>query len=317
MFKKYPSITNHYHNKDINRFLQIHGDNLDDCMWNVTEKLHGANISFLVNVKDLDVKVFSRNNEITNSNFYNADSVINEFIDRIKNNITDSVMDFSEIEPFRLFGELFGSNVQKGVDYGQDKRINIFDAMIDDTFISQTSCKRLLHLLQLSDYFVPELAIYDKLSDAMEHNEIFNSKIPNKEPECINEAEGIVIKPYNKVLIDQNGSLFYIKKKNPKFAEKNKVKKPKNKTVYSTEVENYKNEFLSYINDNRMQSVFSKEGEIQSHKEIGKYIPKVLLDAQDDFMKDNEIDLDNFTKEERKYIFNASKEIVELLKKYL
>ena len=75
-------------------------------------------------------------------------------------------------------------------------------------------------------------------------------------------------------------------------------------------------EFEPYINKNRVLSVFSKEGEIEDPKDIGRYIQLVVQDAQEDFLGDNpQIDIpDNM----KKHIFNKyNKKIVDVLREYL
>lgn len=74
-------------------------------------------------------------------------------------------------------------------------------------------------------------------------------------------------------------------------------------------------EFKSYITENRLLSVFSKEGQIQSPKEIGKYIKLLLTDAQDDFLKDN--DISHLDKQQQKDVFNVGSLIANMLKSYL
>lgn len=41
-FRKYPSLVNHYHNKDIDRLEIMFGDRMHDCDWILTEKIHGC-----------------------------------------------------------------------------------------------------------------------------------------------------------------------------------------------------------------------------------------------------------------------------------
>lgn len=304
MFKKFPSLTNHYQEKDISRFLEcVNGD----VTWSVTEKLDGANISFLLKPGD-PIRYFSRNQEITGESFYGAGDLFATIIDRLSDVVIGS-------ESIRLFGELFGAGIQKRVDYGTEKRILFYDMMIDDLLISQKECQELAEDLKLSDLFVEELGWYQGFQTAMEFNTKINTNYgPKKDP--MNMVEGVVIKPWNRVIFSPAGSVFYIKKKNEEFADKMK-REPRERRTYSDAVENLRDEFLSYVNDNTVQSVFSKEGEIQGSKEIGKYISLIIKDAMETFDRENEGHPDDFEKDERKYIFNCSSEVVELLKKYL
>ena len=73
---------------------------------------------------------------------------------------------------------------------------------------------------------------------------------------------------------------------------------------------------LPYVNENRVLSVFSKEGEISEPNEIGHYIKMVVEDAINDFEKD--YDCSGLDKNQRKQIFKSgNKEIVKVLEKYL
>ena len=76
-----------------------------------------------------------------------------------------------------------------------------------------------------------------------------------------------------------------------------------------------KAEFLTYINENRLESVFSKYGVIEKPQQIGEYIRYMLEDAKEDFLKDNDVSV--LHKETLKEIFNAGHNIMKLLKEKL
>jgi len=310
MFKKYPSLTNHYQEKDINRFLDQVTEPVTYAVW---EKIDGANFSVLI-TQDHTPRYFSRNQEITGSDFYGAKDIINQTIERL---LSAGIFEYADAkESVRFFGELFGAGVQKRIDYGKEKRILFFDVMIDDVLIPHNIVDQWTKIHGIDDMFIQPIGFYHDFELAMNFNPYFNTHYgPKKDP--LNLAEGVVIKPWNTVIFTPVGSVFYIKKKNKEFADKMARKEPKERRVYSDVVENMRDEFLSYVNENTVQSVFSKEGEIQGHKEIGKYIPLVIKDAMDTFYREVEFDEDGFEKEERKYIFGCAPEVVELLKKYL
>lgn len=145
-------------------------------------------------------------------------------------------------------------------------------------FITEISMEHLL---------IPNLKIANSLDEALEFNTEFNSLVSDKEfGELENVSEGIVIKPYEKVYIWE-GSIFYIKKKNEKFFEKSRQpKQPKVPLELSDKVKNLKDTFATYINQNRLDGVFSKFGPIQEMKDIGKYISLLVEDAKQDFFKE-------------------------------
>ena len=96
-----------------------------------------------------------------------------------------------------------------------------------------------------------------------------------------------------------------IKKKGEKFKEKSrKAKVPREQKVLPPEIAEPKAEFESYINENRIDTVFSKEGPIEDMKDIGKYIKLVMEDARKDFEKEN--DISNLRKKDQRQVFSGS-----------
>jgi len=312
-------MVNHYQSKEIDYLISRYGNLIDECEWHISEKIHGSNISILFTSPNDAPKIFSRNQEITGANFYNADDTINTMIEKLSPIINQFIKQTKAT--VRVFGELFGPGIQKGVKYGPERKIRIFDMMVNDEFQSQENMENFFYDMGIGNLLVPKLKIAATFKEAMEYDEVFQSTLFETDEK--NHAEGIVIKPYKDTMVDGQGSVFYVKKKNKKFKEKQKVKKIRTETQYSEEVNTMRALFLSYINKNRVESVFSKEGEIQSYSEIGKYIPLIHKDALEDFNRDylphehgGEY-TETFTKAERKYIFNSSKEVVALLKEYL
>ena len=64
--------------------------------------------------------------------------------------------------------------------------------------------------------------------------------------------------------------------------------------------------FQTYITENRLYSVFSKYGQIESVKEIGKYISLLTEDARQDFMKEYKEKFDPLTDREKRNILKVS-----------
>ncbi|RLF96798.1 hypothetical protein DRN58_09390, partial [Thermococci archaeon] len=109
--------------------------------------------------------------------------------------------------------------------------------------------------------------------------------------------------------------VFYLKKKNEKFKERQRVKKKLQEG--SSEVIQLNLEFRNYITEERVQSIFSKEGVIQKPEEIGRYIKLVLEDAKKDFEKDFGDKIKHLEKKKLKKVFNVGSQIVKILDKYL
>ncbi len=306
---KYNSINNHYLTKEIAWAKEYYGDIFEKTLWSVTEKIHGCNISFLIS-PDKPIRHFSRNQEIIGNSFMNSEENL-KYIDKRLFPL-QNYCDYYKVT-LRLFGEFFGPGIQKGVDYGTKKRILFFDMMRNDKFLSQLRINNFVVNHSLQDYYVKTLNIFESFDDAVNSNIDFDSTYNTIED---NKIEGIVIKPWDYVLFDGHGVPFYLKKKNDKFLEKIQKKKRKEKNVRPV-VHEWHETFISYIHKDRLESVFSKEGRIESIKELGNFIPLIMLDVSDTFYKEEDFPVTEFNKDEHKYIFNGSKEIVQLLKEEL
>jgi len=300
MFKKYPSIENSYNQKKIDRFLRDFPI-LKNEQYIVTEKRDGSNIQIIFTPSEKKkFKIGSRNRVLSrDEDFNDVWNVIKKYDELISygkhlSQIHNSVVTF--------YGEIFGKGIQKRINYGDEKYIEIFDIAIDGELMPQ------MFLVEdpiLYKYMVPVYSLLDGIQNALDF-----------EPDNFNEIEGVVIKPYNEVYKSVQGKTFFLKKKNPKFEEKGNKQKKSNKPSYSEEAQNLREEFERYVNKNRVLSVFSKEGEIEDNEQIGKYIKLTLEDAKEDFFNDG-FSIDNFDKNEVKYIFNTGSKIVEILKEYL
>ena len=70
--------------------------------------------------------------------------------------------------------------------------------------------------------------------------------------------------------------------------------------------------FREYINEQRMDNVFSKEGPIADKSQIGKYIGLILVDAIEDFTKDYP-EAETLDKKQRKAVFNVGSAVAKML----
>lgn len=307
-FLKYPSLENTYREKEITRWLEMYPE-LASETFVIQEKLHGSNIQILV-YPNGDWHIASRNNVLElGEPFFDIWNVPMSDIIEAGQEISDKAQSV-----VRFYGELYGGNIQKGVNYGREKRIAIFDMSIDDV-----ATRRLIPLQRFFDIavdydfthrLVPIVASITGLQSAID----YNSEIPSELSPTQDIAEGIVIKPRYRVYTDSSGSHFMLKKKNERFIEK--MKEPKERTA-NTVVDELNAEFSLYINANRVESVFSKIGVIQSPNQIGDYIRLVLNDAKEDFEKDFADRLEGLDKADLKGVYNVGSTIANLLKGYL
>lgn len=308
IFKKWPSIENSYQQKFIDVFLAEFPD-LAEEGFVITEKLHGSSL-----------QVFFQPNEswiIGKRTAYLEDG---EKFFGIWNVLPEYEPIFECVQAFvnngelslRLFGELFGPGIQKGVDYGKRKRILFFGFMIDDEMMPFLVFQEVAEQLGFAEHLVPIMAIVGGLKEALEFDTEFVSKVNPVEG---NLCEGIVIQPYRKVYVNAGGKRFLLKKKNEGFLEKSKEKKPS--SPGDPEVQRLNAEFQLYITENRLQGIFSKHGEIEEPQQIGDYIRLMLADAKEDFLKDHEEAFGKLNKVEQGKVTNVGGLIANILKGHL
>lgn len=302
MFKKWASLENHYREKYINDVLDFFPQ-LANETFVITEKIHGSNFHWHLSPWQ-PIQAASRNNYLDVTGSFQEASIKSLFESHW--DLLDKLQDFCnerDVE-IRLYGELFGNGIQKGVYYCDDKRLLYFGLDI----AGELQPFYTLELFVSPEYLVPVLQIADSLQEALEFDTEFNSVIAGVDD---NICEGVVISPYYETYLFHN-SPFYIKKKNESFSEKSKAKK---EVVIDEDVARMKAEFDLYVNDNRLQNVFSKHGVISSPKEIGKYIKLLLEDAKEDFLKDNDVThLDNA---QLKQVYNVGSKVANMLKGYM
>lgn len=315
MFKKYSEIENTYQDKFIYKVRNEH-PSADQMLWSVTEKLHGANVQFEFAPGSKIAKVGRRRDYIgSGDNFYNLfelmatdwfQHIIQAPMMRIADEIAGTV---------RFYAELLGT--QKGVNYDLDTfgPLHFFAIRNDEEYISEEDFWGITAVKRLPT--VPFIGIFPGLQKVLDFDvDNFHTHYNKADTEHgTTLAEGIVIKPYRKVLRLRNDKIILFKKKHPKFAEKQKG--PKKKIELSSDVERYRELFAEYVNENRVQSVFSKEGPIKHKKQIGKYIKWLLEDAQKDFMKDHEEVLQYVSKGELRQVFNLGAQPAHLLMRHL
>jgi Rnl2 family RNA ligase len=307
MFKKYPSMNNHYHTKNIQYWVNNHPE-LNTTLFVIQEKIHGANIQLDFNPNEEKVLLGKRTN-YTSDNFYNIkealitiDKQINTIYQYCKNTNTHII----------LYGEIYGANIQKGVDYGPDRKVIFYDLVIDDIF------------MPLRDFYtfavdycipcVPILGFADGITEALDFNVNINSLLTPKDNQNENICEGGVIKPWNITVQNKqdNYNVFKFKKKNEKFKEIQQSKKPIISTLEG-EAKELAEIFKTYINKQRVDNVISKEGPLESMSQFGKYIKLVLEDAKQEFFIEYGSRFRILTNNEKKQIINSGKEISKLL----
>lgn len=311
MFKRYVKIQNLYQAKYIYKFKEMFPD-LDESLFIVQEKIDGGNISIIFTPQEEKYQIAKRSAILgRDSSIFDIKNWIGQYDEKFK---AFQILADAEEEVVRIYGEAFGQGIQNRVHYGEDKYFLMYDMMIGDEFISQSVIREFLFDEHIIDLYVPVLAVVHSLTRALELDIRINSRLSSKKD---NLCEGVVIKSYTKVIQSNAGQLFYIKKKNDEFFEK--PAKKRERDPIDADLLTLQTSFRSYINDNRVKSLFSKEGEIDDPSQMGNYIKLILEDAKEDFLADdeNQEKVDALEKKEQKIVFNVSRDVVTLLRAYL
>lgn len=182
-----------------------------------TEKIHGTNAR--VGLVDGVLRIGGRNQEHTND--LQGDSVMG-FVRWVRESGLEERLrkTFPADSAVIFFGEWFGSNIQKGINYGKEKQFRVFDVKFngkysnwDDTvFLSQQVGLSTVPLLYRG---VPKMSIFEGLLD------IQSNVAQELGVETTNNLhEGIVIKPTNMVINDQTGEWMIAKYKPARWSER-------------------------------------------------------------------------------------------------
>jgi len=328
-FIRFPSLNNVEQQKSIDYFVRNKPDVLT-ARYLITEKIDGANFQIII-TKD-NVEYASRNEIIPDDNdFYEYKRVMEgwkEDIEKIQDFIKQSelptkdengnVVDTEVVTQINLYGELYGKGIMKRINYGNDKYFRIFHMAINGEMMPQPTTIGFLWQMgiNVATRFVPILGWAIGLEEALSKPHEFNSMLTPPEMaegitdgEIINVCEGIVIIPADEVVIFDEKT-FILKKKNDKFREKDKSRLKKQIKVISPELASAQNLFLQYINENRLQSVYSKLGIIADVKDIGKYIKATIEDAREDFLKDNKQVLVELEDKDKRKVFGCATKLV-------
>lgn len=304
-FKKYSSIENGYRTKFID-FVKQH-PNFPTVKWQITEKIHGSNYSFIIDIKDVDsiyVRVGKRSG-LTDGTFYASQTVYDELYENMVEigKYLKNQSCYVGLTDVQVYGELYGEGVQKGVYYSPEKRFAAFDIRVEykhegemvSEYLGTDIVGRLCH--QFNIPHVPILAEEVSFSDAMKFDYEFKSVI-NTDREGENFAEGIVIKPVSPMFLG-NGERIIIKNKNSKFKEVQKSKKVRKQESWTDDM-NYVYSIMStYNTEERIRSAVSKIGSI-GQRDFGKLLGMVGKDLLDDWRKDH--DWGSLEKKEQKVV---------------
>jgi len=279
-------------------------------IWVVTEKIHGCNFSFVTNGIDLGC---ARRTELLTENetFYGWQMIRDKHKDGIFGIFKD-VQELVEtergqtIDQVLLFGELFGGiyphpevedlgllHCQKGVYYSPAVEFLAFDILYtlpgktEKHFVAYDKVLKILHTRGI--LCVPPL-FEGSLQDCFAFDIKRDSVVPQLlgyPPLKNNQIEGVVIKELCGCGIDVRKIFKY---KNAKFEEVNPkvpaTKYEQKRDARAKKIENFYEELDRYINENRLNNLRSKFGEVTMDN-INENAQRLAADALEDFCIDN------------------------------
>ena len=302
VFKKWSSIENYYQKPIFEKWLRMYPE-LNTEVFEVTEKIHGANFSLIAEPNKK--VVFAKRPSILNNdkNFYDYEDTF------LKPGYVELV-EFLEIlaeetgNIYQLYGELFGAKIQKGVFYGNEIQFRWYALRENGTVLTPKETEKIMKLFMYLK--VPVIGQFSACGDFLNFLDKFDTKFQSKltpeNYESDNICEGVVIAPYEKQYYNQK-SLLLIKKKNEEFKDKaNKPKRVRVEKKLPEKVSNLVNEALLYINENRTNDLFSKIGRLESMRDAGKFAKEYFNDMFADFEKDNYTEWNNLEKADQKII---------------
>ena len=264
-FVKFPSIRENWVDHCISNPEFQNGD------FAVTEKIDGANLQFYFD-KSQPMRVGKRSGFIKpKADFFNVWGILatrKEELKRLSNYASEQNL------VLRVYGELYGQEVIKRIDYQTPGEICFFQAEVNNVRLSYAEMLKLFEELQVEHLMVPLLGKYS-IKDALQLPVIFPSKLNPAE-----NAEGFVISGWKSTFTERAGKPvppFLLKMKNPDFAD----------VEGGTGTNPEYVPIVGYINRNRIYSVMSKTGNFTDKRLIGEYVDQTMQEITDDFEKDH------------------------------
>ena len=314
---------------------------LEKLKWVVTEKIHGANFSFVYENGTLK---FAKRKEYLSwkDDFFGFQLVVNESEDRILRLFEDLR---SKIigDTFIVYGELFGGKyphpevqaddklqaIQTGVYYSPTIKFCGFDIAIKNANASISKhyldYETAISYFEKHDLFYAKPLLIGKFGEAVNFNTRIHSTLPKEFnlPELPeNLIEGVVIKPFNQVDSEWISSRPIFKLKNKEFDEERKFHQAvkwsyiPDVSSKSEELSFILEELRNYVNKNRLESAISKIGALdftneERLKEIGQ---ELLHDTLADFNENHGNLLEELSTADQDWVYERVKaEVKDLI----
>lgn len=279
-FRRFNSLENTYQQKLIDKVF-YEGKNTGT--WIATEKVHGANFSFWC---DGEQVLPASRSQFVDGTFFNCQSVINKH--------SEDILKYHKkhLEPgdvLVIYGELYGSNIQKEVFYGNERRFAGFEVVVNG--VIHDKARAIAEMKGGMGIDHAPLLHVGTFEECMAISEEFRSRLTPEDFDGENTAEGVVIEPVVPTYLN-NGSRIYFKNKSTAFREK-KEKSHKTKQSFegfAPDVQEVFDELMAYATETRVRNVISKVGMI-TNKQFPMVAGLFVKDMMEDYEKDTEVDL--------------------------
>ncbi|MGB1241382.1 MAG: RNA ligase family protein [Chitinophagales bacterium] len=300
---------------------------LNKLQWVVTEKIHGANFSFIYDQRQLR---FAKRKAFLawEDDFFGFQDVVQK-IENAVMNLFEALSRDIEAQHFIIYGELFGGSyphpgvepnekvqaIQTGIYYSPTIEFCAFDIAVVE---NNTKGKYYLDYTDAKAYFESHNLLYAKVLHEGNLNEVlaFDINIHSTLPKTWNLPEleenlieGIVIKPlaHSTCKLSQRP---IIKIKNPEFEETKKFHQAKKWSYIPKAVSQAQElDFLveavkTYITSNRLQSAISKIGAWRANdlERQTAIEAEFLGDVWTDFNEDNDDILEELNSQQKDWI---------------
>lgn len=301
---------------------------LDKLLWVVTEKVHGANFSFVYEQGKLTYA--KRKGPLSwRDDFFGFQSVVSRIEDHVLA-LFEEVSAAIKGNRYILYGELFGGKyphpdvapdpnvqaIQTGVYYAPFIEFCAFDLAIETTGVDAKyylDYETTLSYVEKHGIFHAKPLFIGKFGEAFNFSTRMNSTIPRalRLPELTdNLIEGVVIKPFRQ---SKNLSISprpIVKLKNPEFEEEKKFHEAQKWTYIpdvsskAEELSFVVEELRNYVTANRLESAISKIGplDLTNHKRMSEIQTEFLQDTLTDFNDNNHHLLDDLSPEQQNWI---------------
>ncbi len=313
MFTKYTSIENSYRTEFLNR---IKAHDYWDALYVVQEKAHGSNLSFWTE-NGQEFYAAKRSGLLaSDESFYNHQLLLERHQASFKSIYQSIKVDYPDIKSMGIYGEVIGGSyahkevartknaikVQKGIYYCPSNAFYAFDIKINGQ--QYLPIDYINQLFEENDLLFARTLFEGTLEACLEYPNLFDSTIPNilgLPSISPNTCEGVVIKSKEQLLF-RNGSRVILKNKNDQWSERIKVDRSAKKEIQLPEqVVELQTAISSYVNENRLNNVLSKIGEV-TIEDFGLVIGSFNKDVLEDFMKDYGAELAALDKKDRKLV---------------